>query len=58
MKAALLALVVAVSISTWSYTKLQSHTGYGNARATLKGVALIFVITFVVVFTLGQIILG
>ena len=39
-------------LSTWSYFKLQSHTGYGNGRATVVGAAVVFVAVFVVVFTL------
>jgi len=58
MKASILALVVSISVTTWAYIKLQNHTGYGNASTTVKGAILVFVITFVVVFTLGQIILG
>ena len=57
MKAAILALLVSISVSTWAYTKLQNHTGYGNAKTTIKGAGLVFVISFVVVFTIGQIIL-
>lgn len=57
MKAALLALVVAISVTVWSYTKLQSHTGYGNAKTTLKGASIIFVVTFVIAFTVGLIVL-
>ena len=57
MKAAFIALVAAVSISVWSYTKLQSHTGYGNASTTAKGTAIVFVISFIVVFTIGLMVL-
>lgn len=56
MKAALLAFLVAISVTTWAYTKLQNHTGYGNAQTTTKAAAMIFVVTMVVVFTIGQII--
>lgn len=56
MKAALLALLVAVSVTTWAYGKLQNHTGYGNTSVTGKAAAMIFVFTLVVVFTIGQII--
>jgi hypothetical protein len=54
MKAVLIAFVVALSVSVWSYTKLQRQAGQGNAKSTLQGVALIFVLTFIVVFTLGR----
>jgi hypothetical protein len=58
MKAAIVALVVAISVSTWSYSKLQQRTGYGNGQAAFKGVILIFVMAFVVTFTIGLITLG
>jgi hypothetical protein len=54
MKAFLLAFLIAVSIGTWSYTKLQSKTGYGNAQTTIKIAGLVFVIAFVVAFTIGK----
>jgi hypothetical protein len=57
MKAALLALLVAISTSVWSYSRLQGHTGYGNAKTTVKGAAIVFVIAFVVVFTIGLMVL-
>jgi hypothetical protein len=57
VKAALLAFLVAASVTTWAYTKLQNHTGYGNAQTTTKAAAMIFIVTFVVVFTIGQMIL-
>lgn len=57
MKALLLALIIAISASIWSYTKLQNHTGYGNAKTTAKGAGLIFILTFVVVFTIGKFVL-
>ncbi len=56
MKAALLALLVSVSVTTWSYTKLQNRTGYGNTGVTSKAAVMIFVVSFVVVFTIGQLI--
>ncbi len=58
MKAALLALVVAISVSVWSYGKLQNRTGYGNAAATFKATAIVFVAAFVVTFTIGLVVLG
>jgi hypothetical protein len=54
MKAVLVAFLVALSVSVWSYTKLQRQTGQGNAKSTLQGVALIFVLAFIIVFTLGR----
>jgi hypothetical protein len=54
MKAALLAFLVALSTSVWSYYKLQSRTGYGNTQTTLKGAVAIFIIVFIVIFTIGS----
>jgi hypothetical protein len=58
VKAAILALIISISVSVWSYTKLQNHTGYGNAKTTIKGAALVFVITYVVAFTIGLALVG
>jgi hypothetical protein len=57
MKSLLLALVIAISVSLWSYTKLQNHTGYGNAKTTIKGAGLVFIMAFIIVFTIGQFVL-
>lgn len=54
MRALLVALLAGLSVSVWSYSALQRQNGYGNGATVLKGVILIFVITFIVVFTLGQ----
>ena len=54
MKAAFVAFLLALSVSAWSYAKLQHQTGHGNASAALKGAALIFVLTFLVAFTLSR----
>ena len=54
MKPLIPAFLVALSVSVWSYTKLQNHTGYGNAQTTTKAAGLIFIVTFVVVFTIGK----
>lgn len=57
MKPALLAFLSALSISVWSYYKLQSRTGYGNTQTTLKAAGMVFVIAFILVFSIGSIIL-
>ncbi|HEY4161225.1 MAG TPA: hypothetical protein VGM08_04130 [Candidatus Saccharimonadales bacterium] len=57
MKAALVAFIAAIAISSWSYVKLLNRAGYGNTKTALTGTAAIFGITFVVVFTIGLTIL-
>jgi len=54
MKPLILAFLVAISVGTWSYTKLQSRTGYGNAQTTGTAAGLVFVVVFIVVFTIGK----
>ena len=53
MAAALVALVAAVSISVWAYTRLQNRAGYGNTAPALKGAAVVFFMTFVVILTVA-----
>ena len=53
MAAALVALVAAISISTWTYTRLQDRTGYGNTAPALRGTVVVFIITFVVVLSIA-----
>lgn len=48
------ALVFAIGVGAWSYTKLQQRTGYGNSTAALKGAAVVAIISFVVVFSIGK----
>lgn len=57
MNAALLALLIAMSSGVWIYTKLQQKTGYGNSSSAIKGAAIAGVIIFILVFTLGRMIL-
>lgn len=57
MKALLLAFLVAISAGTWVYTKLQQRTGYGNSTNAIKGAAISALIIFLVVFTIGLMIL-
>jgi hypothetical protein len=57
MSAGVVAFLSALSISVWSYYKLQSHTGYGNTRTTFIGAAVIFAVVFVVVFSVGHMII-
>jgi len=54
MSAALLALLAAVSIAVWVYTKLQSRTGYGNNQNAAIGAAVVFVLVFIVVFSVAH----
>ena len=53
MSPAVVALMLAVGVGTWIYTKLPQRTGYGNSKDALKGAAIAGGITFVVVLTLG-----
>lgn len=57
MSAALVALLVSLGGATWVYTKLQNKTGYGNNRSAIIGAAVVFVIAFIVVFSVGHMIL-
>lgn len=57
MSAALVALLVAVGSATWAYTKLQNKTGYGNNRSAIIGAGVVFVIAFIVIFSLGHLVL-
>lgn len=57
MSAALVALLVSLGGATWVYTKLQNKTGYGNNRSAIIGSAVVFVIAFIVVFSVGHMIL-
>jgi len=54
MSAGVLAFIVALSTSVWVFTKLQNKTGYGNSQSAITGSAVVFVITFIVVFTIGH----
>lgn len=57
MSAALVALLVSLGGATWVYTKLQNKTGYGNNQSAIIGAAVVFVIAFIVVFSVGHMIL-
>jgi uncharacterized membrane protein SpoIIM required for sporulation len=57
MTAALLALLIAGGSSVWIFTKLQNRTGYGNNQNAIIGAAVVFVLLFVVVFSLGHMVL-
>lgn len=54
MSAALVALLASVSIATWAYTKMQNHTGYGNSKNAIAGSAVVFVLAFLIVFSLAR----
>ena len=57
MSAGFIAFIAALGCSAWVFAKLQNRTGYGNNKSAIIGAALVFVIAFVVVFTIGQSIL-
>jgi hypothetical protein len=52
------ALLASIGLSTWAYTKLQNKTGYGNGKNALSGTAVVFVISFVVIFTIMHMVMG
>jgi hypothetical protein len=54
VSAGVLAFIVALSSSVWVFTKLQNKTGYGNNSNAIKGAAVVFIIAFIVVFTLAH----
>jgi hypothetical protein len=49
----LVALIAAVSATTWTYVQLQHRSGAGNSGTAVTGASLVFVITFVVVLTVA-----
>lgn len=57
MSAGIVALLVAISSSVWVFTKLQNKTGYGNNQSAVIGAAVVFVLAFIVVFSLGHMVL-
>lgn len=54
MSAWIIALMTAVGVSAWAYSKLQQRTGYGNSRNALIGAATTGVITFIVLYMLAK----
>jgi hypothetical protein len=57
MSAALLSLLISGGSSVWVYTKLQNHTGYGNSKSAVQGAAVVFVLGFIVIFSLAHMLL-
>ena len=53
MSPVFVALLLAIGVATWVYTKLQQRTGYGNSKDAFKGAAIAGGIAFVVLLTLG-----
>jgi uncharacterized membrane protein YjjP (DUF1212 family) len=51
------ALLASMSASVWVFTKLQSRTGYGNSQNAMIGAAVVFVLGFVVIFSLAHMLL-
>lgn len=54
MSAALVALLASISVATWAYTKMQDHTGYGNSKNAIAGSAVVFVLAFIIIFSLAH----
>lgn len=57
MSAGVIAFLAAISTSVWAFTKLQQRAGYGNDKTAIKGAAVVFVLVFIVVFTIGRMII-
>lgn len=53
----LLAFLIAGGASVWIYTKLQNRTGYGNSQNAAWGAVVVFVVSFIVVFTVANMLL-
>jgi hydrogenase-4 membrane subunit HyfE len=51
---ALFALIASFSVSVWIFTKLQNKTGYGNNKNAMIGAAVVFVLGFIVIFSLAN----
>lgn len=54
MSIGIIAFFLAAGSSGWLFTKLQNRTGQGNNQPAIIGAAVIFVIVFIVVWSLGQ----
>lgn len=52
MSAALIAFLFSIGTSTWVFVKLHGKTGYGNSQSAFIGAGVVFVIAFIVIFTL------
>lgn len=57
MSALLIALIGAVGSSAWVYTKLQDRTGYGNNKPAIQGTVAVFIVGFIVLFTIFKFLL-
>ena len=57
MSAALVALIVSLSASVWTFTRLQDRTGRGNNRNAVIGATAVFILGFIVIFTLVRLLL-
>lgn len=57
MSAFVVALLAAIGGGTWVFTKLQNKTGYGNSKSALQGAAIAGVGLFILVFTIGLMVL-
>lgn len=53
----MIAFLCAVGGSTWVYTKLQQRSGYGNTASVAKGTAVAGAVIFIVVYTIGLMVL-
>lgn len=58
MNAFVVAFIFALGASAWIYTKLSRRAGYGNGQTALTASGVAFVLIFLVVFTLGHMLLS
>lgn len=52
MSAGLIALFFGLGVGAWTYNKLRGHAGSGNQQTAVMAAAAVFVVGFVVLFTL------
>jgi threonine/homoserine efflux transporter RhtA len=48
----IVALVVAAGVAYFAYSKLGRRAGYGNTQSILPTVAVSFILSFIIVFTI------
>ncbi|HSX05959.1 MAG TPA: hypothetical protein VLF69_05795 [Candidatus Saccharimonadales bacterium] len=54
MSSLLLAFLVSLGASTWVFTKLQNRTGAGNNGSAIKATVVVFIVAFILVFTIAH----
>ena len=56
--ALLVSFLVALGVATWIFTKLQQRTGYGNSTNAYIGGGVVFIIVFIILFTISHTVLS